>query len=85
VSTKDALPESGLGTEQREAIAKALAEHGAQGQCPACHANAWVIGHGHALQTVTAGTPGGVAWPLVSRICASCGYLSLHVASALGL
>jgi hypothetical protein len=85
MSAGDELPEPGLAAEQREVIAKRLAERDAQGPCPACHSNAWILGHAHSLLTVSVDKQGGEAWPVVSRICTNCGYLSLHATAVLGI
>ncbi len=85
MSTQNELPTPGLTAEQRATIAEILAERGAQGPCPACHENSWVIGHAHALLTVGVDDQGGAGLPVVSRICGNCGYISLHATSVLGI
>lgn len=85
MSEQNALPTSGLTAEQRGTIADTLAARGAQGPCPACHENSWVIGHGHSLLTVGADEEGGAGLPVVSRICSNCGYISLHATVVLGI
>jgi len=79
------IPEPTLSAEQRRLIADTLAERGALGACPACHENSWVIGHGHSLLTMGTDEGEGVGLPTVSRICANCGYISLHATAILGL
>lgn len=85
MSAERGIPEPTLTVEQRQVIADRLAERGALGACPACHENDWVVGHGHALLTMGVGDGDGSGLPLVSRICANCGYLSLHATGILGL
>ncbi|CAA9581793.1 MAG: hypothetical protein AVDCRST_MAG18-3246 [uncultured Thermomicrobiales bacterium] len=85
VSAESGIPEPTLTAEQRQLIADTLAERGALGACPACHENSWVLGHGHSLLTLGVGEGDGAGLPTVSRICANCGYLSLHATAVLGL
>lgn len=79
------MPEPALTAEQRQAITEALDGRGALGACPACHENAWLVGHGHALLTMGMGEEDGRGLPTVSRICTNCGYISLHATAILGL
>lgn len=85
MSAERGIPEPTLTPEQRRTIADMLAERGALGACPACHENAWMVGHGHALLTVGVGDGDGSGLPIVSRICTNCGYISLHATGVLGL
>ncbi len=78
------MPEPSLSPEQRQLILDRLEERGALGACPACHSNHWIVGHGHSLLTMGV-EEAGAGLPLVSRICAHCGYLSLHATTILGL
>ena len=78
-----------LTVEERQAIAEALADRKAHGTCPACHENAWVIGDGYSLLVLRPNlqhwTESGPSLPLVTRVCANCGYVSLHATAVLGL
>ncbi len=85
MSAERGMPEPTLTAEQRRAITETLAARGALGACPACHENAWLIGHGHALLTMGVGEEDGRGLPTVSRICTKCGYISLHATAVLGL
>jgi hypothetical protein len=85
VSELRGIPDPTLSVEQRQLIAATLAERGALGACPACHENSWVIGHGHSLLTMGIDEGEGGGLPVVSRICANCGYVSLHATAVLDL
>ena len=85
MSAERGIPEPTLAAEQRRTIADTLAARGALGACPACHENAWMVGHGHALLTMGVGDGDGSGLPTVSRICTNCGYIALHATGVLGL
>jgi ribosomal protein S27AE len=78
-----------LRPEQKENIAKALAQRGVTLSCPRCGDNAWSVLDAYISNLLTADAGevalGGPVLPTIGVICNRCGFLAEHSMSALGL